>query len=1007
MKYWTFLLSVLCIPTYAHSQTCTANQVGGVVFRDYNSNGVRDSLEAGIEGIQVSAFSQAGTQIATTQTDANGTYVLSVNSGVEVRVELGTLPSYLYTGVVGANNETTVRFLQANGSCVLDYALQGKSDYCGSSPSLATTCFAGGGVASTAPVVVDFPYESGTTSVTSNNGLSQPAYQVRANVGQVGSVRGLAYHRRANVLLASAHAKRHVPFSTSTDDTAPDAIWLISRNGAAPSLFFSREAGDDNHDYTNIDNDLALWDDVGKVGWGDIDFDEAENNLYAVNLFSKTIYRVPVVLQNGVLQPSNPTQISLASTAALCANNNWVPGAVKAKDGKLYFSITCTAETSQQRSDLRGLIVAYDPVTSIQTLVASISLDYPRSFLSRSGSLTLPGDFLPWSLVPAFRPERPFNQKGYPQPWLTDIEFNEDGNLVLGISDRAGDQYGNQYSGTGIDEGVVGGDIVLLRRSGTGWTFTVGDDEFYSQERYTISSSAPSHAETALGGLSLVLGRGEIVSNAFDPGPVGGNVRSADGTQILSAGTYRAGGLIYLSHTTGLRTRSYQIYGLDDPGTFGKAAGIGDVEALCQIPPVEIGNRLWLDTDSDGTQDAGERGIPSVQVELFNPSTNQVVATAVTNAQGNYYFDSQVDDGNSSNNRGGGMALDTPYLIRVALNQSPLQNYSLTRQGTVSSSSTDSNASATSGYAIISVPAKGFGENDHTLDIGFVQGSVEVGDTLWLDANRNGVLDTGESGIEGINVALIDSSSRTVATTTTNAQGGYRFDSDAGLTPQGSFRVSFGSTADYQTGGPLFGLSPTSTGQGTSLTDSSCTAVAGVPSISFTSPPLGSVDVTHDCGVIPTTAPTDYNPLRLTIDSQAGALYASIRQSLSLRSAEARSKVCPNLPRTTRTSLALTAKSLYEASLWQPVWYTLGRYGYASTEALSSRLCPTRSFASELTALSDSLTSLRGLITDITKGCSSSKRLRSRAKSVRRLYEKGIASLNQYPSTIVRCNGFE
>jgi SdrD B-like domain len=58
---------------------------------------------------------------------------------------------------------------------------------------------------------------------------------------------------------------------------------------------------------------------------------------------------------------------------------------------------------------------------------------------------------------------------------------------------------------------------------------------------------------------------------------------------------------------------------------------------------VALGNFVWNDADNDGVQDAGEAGITGVIVELFaagaNPATATPVATATTDANGNYFFD--------------------------------------------------------------------------------------------------------------------------------------------------------------------------------------------------------------------------------------------------------------------------------------------------------------------------------------------------------------------------------
>ena len=61
-------------------------------------------------------------------------------------------------------------------------------------------------------------------------------------------------------------------------------------------------------------------------------------------------------------------------------------------------------------------------------------------------------------------------------------------------------------------------------------------------------------------------------------------------------------------------------------------------------PPAAIGNRVWLDENSDGLQDEGEPGIPNVAVELWQDTDGDairdtLVATTVTDAAGGYLFD--------------------------------------------------------------------------------------------------------------------------------------------------------------------------------------------------------------------------------------------------------------------------------------------------------------------------------------------------------------------------------
>ncbi|MBK9678115.1 MAG: hypothetical protein IPO69_04470 [Saprospiraceae bacterium] len=75
----------------------------------------------------------------------------------------------------------------------------------------------------------------------------------------------------------------------------------------------------------------------------------------------------------------------------------------------------------------------------------------------------------------------------------------------------------------------------------------------------------------------------------------------------------REGGTIKFSTTNGTASSGYRLFlSANDisTGTFGKANGLGDIEISGIEPPLEIGNRVWLDTDGDGSQDPGEAAIP-------------------------------------------------------------------------------------------------------------------------------------------------------------------------------------------------------------------------------------------------------------------------------------------------------------------------------------------------------------------------------------------------------------
>lgn len=140
---------------------------------------------------------------------------------------------------------------------------------------------------------------------------------------------------------------------------------------------------------------------------------------------------------------------------------------------------------------------------------------------------------------------------------------------------------------------------------------------------HAVSATRDSgtHHEVSLGGLVLFPGTDEVATSVFDPFDI------------------RSGGIAWFSNTTGTRTRGYEIFPrTDDASRMGKAAGIGDIEGFCYQAPIEIGNRLWVDSDADGIQDAGESPISGVTVELYQGGT--LIRTAVTDANGGYYFSS-------------------------------------------------------------------------------------------------------------------------------------------------------------------------------------------------------------------------------------------------------------------------------------------------------------------------------------------------------------------------------
>ena len=186
-----------------------------------------------------------------------------------------------------------------------------------------------------------------------------------------------------------------------------------------------------------------------------------------------------------------------------------------------------------------------------------------------------------------------------------------------------------------------------------------------------------------------------------------------------------------------------------------------------------VGDTVWWDTNQNGTRDPGEAGIPGATVVLRDPAGGQVALTT-TDQNGNYLF-TNVNPG--------------MYYVDVT---------------TPPANSTPSPA-APDPTAVFPVSA---GEQYLDADIGFVPtaGTATVGGTVWNDTGtppngQNGVLDSGEPGLPGVTVRLLDTSGNVIATTTTDTSGNYSF-----VVPAGNYLVEVTDThnvLDDYTDSPL------------------------------------------------------------------------------------------------------------------------------------------------------------------------------------------------------------
>ena len=273
---------------------------------------------------------------------------------------------------------------------------------------------------------------------------------------------------------------------------------------------------------------------------------------------------------------------------------------------------------------------------------------------------------------------------------------------------------------------------------------------------------------TALSNISLSDDR--IASLAF----VGGDTNNDNKLDVTETWVYKASELVQAS---GQQVNIGTAIGIDavsgvqvsdrDAAYYGSAA-----------PGQTLGDRVWLDTNANGIQDAGELGIAGVTVLLKN-TAGTVLQTTTTNASGNYLFD--VDVGS--------------YRVSVV---TPT-GYAITAKDRGGDDRVDSDIDATTETTgTITVAA---GQQNLSVDAGLVTCQIKLGDRVWIDANNNGVQDAGEKGLAGVKVALIGAGADgalgtaddTSRSTTTDANGLYLFDK----VEFGTYKVRFDAGANY------------------------------------------------------------------------------------------------------------------------------------------------------------------------------------------------------------------
>ncbi len=322
-------------------------------------------------------------------------------------------------------------------------------------------------------------------------------------------------------------------------------------------------------------------------------------------------------------------------------------------------------------------------------------------------------------------------------------------------------------------------------------------------------------ADSVIVGLNTTNSNGEVVFPALPNGDYRVEVSNLGARVVSIPGPGNAGLLSFVTIAGGAVTQRV-----------GLRPAVGGVDNVAPPGTRSITVRVWDDRDADGIQDAGEPGLSGLPVRLVDSLGNTVAGPVNTDSQGRAIFNSAPT---GAGYRARILAADVPagYIL----------TQSFVNDGAPNPGIRDSDAVLVGGNADATLPNTGRGANIDSIDIGFAQGAVSG--FVWRDNNRDGLWDSGEPRLNGVEVQLVNAStSAVIATTTTRQRIGSSEPADGGIfvfpgVPLGAtYRVVIPSS-QFASGALLFGAanSPNASGGDVGSPD-------GIPTSDVTGPDL-------------------------------------------------------------------------------------------------------------------------------------------------------------------------
>ncbi|WP_228771294.1 SdrD B-like domain-containing protein [Actinokineospora iranica] len=465
-----------------------------------------------------------------------------------------------------------------------------------------------------------------------------------ATQAQVGTTFGLAYDKDQRRLFQSAFARRHALYGPE----GGDAIYTVPVDGGGAPTLFAKVPGAavTAHDTTNMIKDAGFTSAPGKESIGGLALSEDGATLYALNLLTRTL----VSFDATGATASEPAATVPVPDPGCAAPTDWRPFSVTAHDGALYVGGVCSAESTQNRADLKAVVYTYDGTQFTTVLTQTLTNLRGEVLAGRTSDQT--HHWNPWNTDLATWDKHDTGGGAVidPQPQVASLAFTRDGSMILGFRDRLMDVVGwggldPRAGDNSTENGFSGGDITMAcvnPAGGYSWEGTgncpdhdelndgrqnSGVVEYFPGDYFSQQGPAglAAHQEAAQGSVAYIPQQQWVVSTQMDP------------TIHVAAG---GAGFYHVATGEGPgnnpSANAYEFVGPNQNG-FGKAGGLGAIAYQAANAPIQIGNLVWFDGDRNGVQDPADVRLPGATISLLD-STGKQVATTKTDAAGEYYF---------------------------------------------------------------------------------------------------------------------------------------------------------------------------------------------------------------------------------------------------------------------------------------------------------------------------------------------------------------------------------